>query len=265
MKRVLIRKILYCLFIAPSILLILLFSSCSADLGVFDKEDGDGYEDFYNSLDDVKFMFEKDNKMENKKYDIEKSLTNEYIIENLKWKDGAEEVELKQYVYIVIPFKRDLKVESLALYVKRDPNEVGNTGIELEFSAFYFPDSSSCPKDDKLKKFSDPDTHTITVQEETDSGTIEYTVEEEIEYPDPKKEIRISSAKYYVTRNFDDGFVLENFRQVDNSVESYVNDRCLMAKKDSYLYIRIENNSALNRNKMQPCNLSFINLLVRAI
>lgn len=259
MKKV-FKKFLYYLLITSSSLFILTLFSCSADLGIFsDKENGT--EEFYKSLGDVCGKYEGNSEFEGIDYDVEKSLTNQYVFDNLDWKDedGVKKVELRQYVYIVIPFKRDLKIEELALYLKTD--DAGANSL-VEISAFYFKDSDSCPKDDELKKHSDPDTRTVTKKDEFGN---DIQVEEEIEYADPKKESRIESATTSVTNEFESNgaFTLKGFHQA-GSEESFISDSCIMAKKDSFLYLRIENNSALNRD-LTPINISFINLLIRAV
>ena len=250
MKRTIIKKILFGLFVAPFIMFLF---SCSPDLGQFNTENG--LDDYYDCIDDLVGKYESPKgddptKMElkNQTYDLEDSITNDYIMEHLDWKDGAEKVEFRQYIYIVIPFKRDLKVESLAFFVRKDQ---ASPSAKLEFSAFYFPNSDSCPKDDKLKKSSDPDTK------------IEDGNEVVIEYADPKKELRNSSATISVTNSFD-SFVIEGFSQTFDYGTSYVSNRCLLAKEGSYLYLRIENNSALDRS-MNPISIQFINLLIRAV
>ena len=140
MKRTIIRKIIFGLFILPSILSLVFLSSCTPDVGQFNTENG-GFEDYYDCIDDLVGKYESPKaddatKMElkNQTYDLEDSITNEYIMEHLDWKDGAEKVEFRQYIYIVVPFNRDLKVESLAFFVRKDQ---GSASGELEFSAFF--------------------------------------------------------------------------------------------------------------------------------
>ena len=239
MKRTLIKKFIYCLFIA-SILFVI--TSCTPDMGVYNKEDG-GFDDYYGSFDDIVGIYDGESQMEKISYDIKDSITNDYTIENLSWENSEKKVVYKQYIYIVIPFKRDLKVESLALFVNSDPNIAKNTGISLEFSAFYFKDSSSCPDESKLKKSTDPD-----------DGT---------EYSDPLKEARVAAASLRVSHEFD-SFLLDGFHQTVDIGESYVSDKCLLAKEDSFLFIRVENNSSINKD-MTPVDISFISLLVRAV
>ncbi len=224
-------------------------------MGIFNNNDS-GFDDYYDSIGDISGKYEENNEFKNHEYDLEKSLTNEYIFQNLAWEDDNEKVDFRQYVYIVIPFKRELIIESLALFIRKDSETVIKSGQELELSFFYFPNSDLCPKDNELKKMSDPDTK---IEKDKDGNDVVV----EVNYPDPKKENRNASVKLPISSNFE-SFELKGFRQTVDYGESYVSNNCLNVKKDSYLYLRIENNSALNRN-MTPVSIQFINLLVRAI
>lgn len=244
MKRTLLKKLIRYLFIAPSLVLIVLLTSCNPDLGKYDKEDG--YDGFLDDIGDISGIYEVQDgedpnkfKFETTKYDLEDSITNEYIMQTLACQESDKEVAFKQYVYIVIPFKNDLKIESLALYVKANTK----TETKLSFSAFYFKDEDSCPETNKLKKMSD-----------ADDGT----------YSDPVETDCVASASVNVG-NYYDSFVLSGFHQTADIGKSYVADNCLLAEEDSFLYLRVENNSALNKATMTPVEISFINLLVRAI
>ena len=250
MKSIRFKKRLYYLIIVPFILSIFILSSCSPSLGIFDKQEGNfGFDDYYASFDDIIGLYDDGAvEMHLKEYDIQESITNDYTFEFNDWEDGAEKVEFQQYTYIVIPFKRDLKIDEIALFLASDPN--GASDVKLEFSLFYFKDSSSCPSRDDLKLYSDPDTKTEDGKEVV------------IEYADPKKDDRITYSTMTVYHEFD-SVVFSGFHQTTTG-DSYVSDNCLLAKDGSYLYIRVENNSALNRD-MSPVKLSFINLLVRAI
>lgn len=244
MKRTLLKKLIRYLFIAPSLVLIVLLTSCNPDLGKYDKEDG--YAGFLDDIGDINGIYEVQDgedpnkfKFETTEYDLEDSITNEYIMQFLACEESDKEVAFKQYVYIVIPFENDLKIESLALYVKANTKNVTN----LVFSAFYFKDKDSCPETKKLKKMSDADDGTYS--DPVEANRIAYT--------------SISAGNYY------DGFALSGFHQTADIGKAYVSDNCLLAEKGSFLYLRVENNSALNKATMTPVEISFINLLVRAI
>ena len=56
-----------------------------------------------------------------------------------------------------------------------------------------------------------------------------------------------------------DSYVFGGFRQVG------FQDELLHAKKDGYIYLRIENNSGFNRDTLPPARFSFINLMIRAV
>ena len=241
MKRTLLKKLLVCLFIAPFLVIIAGLTSCNPNLGKYDSEDG--LNDFLDDIDDLKGLYESkkdDDQFEFKSdtYDLEDSITNEYIMQYLACEDSSKQVPFKQFVYIIIPFTEDLKIDSLSLYVKAN----SKTAVKLEFSAFYFKNSDSCPDTDKLRKMNDAD------------GL----------YSDPVKENSVATASLSVG-NYYDGFVLSGFHQTVDIGESYVTDNCLNVKKNSYLYLRVENNSALNKTTMKPVDISFINLLIRAL
>ena len=244
MKRTLLKKLICCLFIAPSLVIIAGLTSCNPDLGKYDSESG--LNDFLDDIGDLSGLYESPksddpSQFEFKKdtYDLENSITNEYIMQNLSCENSSKQVPFKQFVYIVIPFDDDLKIESLSLYVKAN----SKTEVKLSFSAFYFKDSSSCPDQEKLRKMND-----------ADAGI----------YSDPPKENSVATASLSVG-NYYDSFVLGGFHQTVDIGESYVVENCLNAKKNSYLYLRVENNSALNKTTMNPVDISFINLLIRAL
>ena len=255
MNRALFKGIVRFISTVVSVILISFLISCSADLGKFEKMDS--YEDYYEAFGDVLGIYDDNKVAEEKSYNVKKSLFNEKIVNDLTWENDDDKVLFLEYCYIVIPFKAELKIESLALFARRD-NGTSEENVMLEFSAFYYKDSSLVPTNIKL--LTSDDTH-IVEKDDGNGNTIE--VEEEIEYDDPKKEDRISSAYLRATNSFD-GFILENFRQTGEG-ENYVKDNCLCVEDGSFLYIRIENNSGLNKETMKPCAFSFLNLLVRAI
>ena len=215
------------------------------------------YEDYYEAFGDVIGIYD-DNKVASKvNYDFSKSIFNDYIVKNLKWKSEEDKVLYKEYCYIVIQFKQEMKIDSLALYVAKDSSVSKN--VNLEFSAFYFEDESQTPQNIKLLSSDDV---RIVSKDDGNGGTIEVT--EEIEYDDPKKENRNGFSNKVVSNSFD-GFIIERFSQINDGRESYVSDNCLVVKSGSLLYIRCENNSGLNKNSLNPCSFSFMNLLVRKV
>ena len=241
-------------FVVSVILISFLFSSCTADLGKFDMNGN--YEDYYEAFGDVSGLYDNNKSVAEKTYDFERSIFNDYTV-NLEWENEEDKVSYEEYCYIVIPFKEEMKIESIVLFVAKDSSVLNN--MRLEFSAFYFRDETERPTNIKL--LTSDDTR-IVEEDDGNGGTIE--VEEEIQYDDPKKEDRNSFSIKLVNNSFD-AFELNKFRQVNDGKEAYVSDNCLNVKDGSFLYIRCENNSGLNKDTMQPCSFSFINLLVRKV
>ena len=255
MKTTLAKRVCRFTYLLVSLMSIIFLIGCSADLGKFDMTGN--YEDYYEAFDAVLGLYDDNKTVKQVSYDFQKSIFNDYIVNNLKWEHDEDKVLYKEYCYIVLQFKEEMKIESLALYVAKDPAVLNN--MNLEFSAFYFRDDTEIPHNIKL--LSSDDTK-IVEKDDGHGGTIE--VEEEIEYDDPKKENRNGFSNKIVNNSFD-GFVMEKFSQVNDGHESYVTDNCLNVKAGSFLYIRCENNSGLNKTSLNPCSFSFMNLLVRKV
>lgn len=222
------------LAIVVSFVLIFSLTACM-DLGSFNADDN--YQEYYDSFGDVEGIFDGGSHS----YDLEKSLFNAYSIEKLDWEDDDDRVAYEEYVYIVIPFEAALKIESVALFLNSE------VATDLEISAFYFDGSATAPE--KIKYKSSPDTEIIIVDE------VETKVE--IEYDDPDKSERIADALCYAKSDWG-SFILENFSQPGYT------DGYLHAGIDGLLYLRIENNSGLNKD-MQSCSFNFNGLLIRSV
>ena len=235
MKRTRTKKYLFSIVL---ILALIVFSTgCATDLGTF-SEDND-YEEYYESFGDVVGIFDGGDLS----YDVEDSLFNYTTVNELKWEDDDDAVEEKEYVYIVLPFEKEMILESVALYVKASKD------CTIYINAFYFQDDTVTPK--KIKYLSSPDTETIEVDGQP--------VEVEIEYDDPLKADRVSSAEVHLTQDEWGSFILSNFTQAGQL------DGNLHTQEDGLLYIRIENNSGFNVSTLPSCPITFINLLVRKL
>ena len=211
----------------------ILLTSCSFDLGVFEKE-GDSYQSYYDTFGEVVGIVKEDEKYN---YNVKNSLFNDTTVKSYSWEKSEYEVKEKDYVYISIPIKEVLKIESVALYVKST-----NT-INMEITSFYFPTSASIPQ--KIKFKDSPD------MSEDDPPV-------PIQYDDPAKELSLCNETIPLTEGTWTYFILEDFAQ-----EGY-EDKYLHTAKNSYLYIRVENNSGLNK-LMPSVTFTFLNLLIRAI
>jgi len=231
------KKFVHLFSIVLILALIVLSTGCAVDLGTFSEDNN--YKDYYESFGDVVGMFDGGELS----YDVEDSLFNKKTVEELTWEDDEDEVQSKEYVYIVIPFEKAMKLESIALYVKSTNDCI------LYISAFYFLNEDVTPK--KIKYLSSPDTEIIYVDDQP--------VEVEIEYDDPLMADRISSATVNLVKDKWGSFILEDFKQAGYE------DDCLHTGENGLLYIRIENNSGKNVSTLPACEVSFINMLVRKL
>ena len=225
--------------IAP-FLLTLALSSCAVNLGKFDT--GDGYKSYYDSFGEVKGLYDGGQES----YDIEESLFNDKTMKEFKWNDDADAVKEKQYLYLVLPFKASLKVETIAFYLKSPTN------ITAELSLFYFLGESGVPQ--KIKYLTSPETEPIY----DDDGNI--IGEEPIEYDDDPTILKgMIAGKLELNANSWVSVGFGGFSQ-----QGY-DDSYLHTGKDGLLYIRVDNNSGWNVGKLEPVTFTFINLLVRAV
>ncbi|MBP5216301.1 MAG: hypothetical protein J6038_00515 [Bacilli bacterium] len=220
--------------------LALLLSSCAADLGKFGKGES-GYDELYASLGDVKALYDggEDD------YDVEESLFNDETVNSFAWEDEDDAVKDREYLYLVIPFKAALTIETIAFYLYSE------TTISLEMSVFYFESELEAPE--KIRYLSSPETQIIYDEEDNPIG------EEPIVYDDPPKEY--ASIHGEVALRSGDWVSLgrANFKQ-----QGY-EDSYLHADDGGLLYLRVENNSGFNAGILPPVSFQFINLLVRAI
>ena len=214
-------------------------SACAVDLGSFEKSDG--YQSYYDSLGDVTGLYDGGSH----EYDVETSLFNKLTVEKYSWDKSDYQVYSEQYVYLIIPFEKALKIENIAfsLYCTEQAT--------MSFSLFYFLGESEAPK--KIKYWSSPDTEPIYDEDDNIIG------EKEIEYDDPDVSTAILRGEAELPKATWQSFGMANFRQ-----EGY-DDYYLHTGEDGLLYIRIENNSGWNRDTMEPTTFRFLNLMMRAI
>lgn len=218
----------------------LLISSCGPDLGVF--EDGaSGRKDYYASFGDVKGLYDGGNHS----YNVKNSLYNETTVNELSWEDDDYEVKQEEYVYLIVPFKEELKIEAVVLMINPKEN------INIEINCFYFINETYAPQN--IKYLSSPDTEIIHNEETGEDEEVE------IEYDDPPKDMSMTTIKTVFNKEEWYSFVLGDFKQ-----EGY-SDKYLHTGQNGLLYIRFENNSGFNRDTMTSISFNFINLMVRAV
>ena len=222
----------------PLLLSAFCLSACGMNLGVFEKEDG--YESYYAAFGDVKGLYDGGDH----EYDINDSLFNSKTIEEFSWDDG-DEVEKEEYVYLILPFKEKLCIEDIAIYFYADID------ANIEISVFYFQSESSAPQDIRYLTSPDPE------PEYDEEGNI--IDEGPYVYDDPDVETSVLNFPYSLRAEQWCSFVMEGFHQ-----EGY-DDKYLHTGEDGLLYLRIENNSGWNKDRLKHFSFSFINLIIRAI
>lgn len=217
-----------------------LLSSCAVSLGGFEEEGG-GYAKYYSSFGDVTGLYDGGSLS----YDIEDSLFNPYTVNSCTWEKKEYEVEKKEYVYLVLPFKTACVVDSIALYFYSDTEET------IELSAFYFLSAELAPK--KIKYLTSPDTEPIYDSEGQQIG------EKEIEYDDPPAETAAIRGSLTIPANSWTSCVMASFRQMGYE------DEYIHGGEGGCFYLRVENNSGHNKSTMKPVAFSFTNLLVHSL
>ena len=210
----------------------LFLSGCGPDLGVFEHKD---VSDYYDSFGDVTGLYDGGSK----DYDVENSLYNTSTLNDFSWEKDEYKVEYREYLYIIIPFEAELKIQAMVLYFNVQ------TTVNVKLSCFYFANDSLVPS--KIKYLSSPDTEIIDDHEE------------EILYDDPPASQALVTGEANLTQNKWMGVVLDKFQQVGH------NDNYLYTEVDSLFYLRIENNSGFNRDTMTNFSFSFTNMMVRAV
>lgn len=214
----------------------LVLSACSFDLGTFEK--GDSYSYYYNSFNQVRAKYDDGTeKGHDNKYDVDKSLFNSYTVNNLAWEKKDYEIEERQYVYLIFTIKEVLKVESIALYFKATEK------CTLSLSMFYFVNESEESVPTKIMFLS--------------SAPVEPG--ETSPYNDPPARDANVTYSGDFSKNSWKAVTFENFKQ-----ENF-KDKYLHTGTNSVIYLRIENNSGLNKGTMSPVTFTFINFMVRAV
>lgn len=235
------KRIARLVTVALSLVAMLSLTACF-DLGTFGDENGE-HKDYYDSFGEIAGIFDGGKHG----YDLEDSVFNDYTVNEMDWEDEDDEVKSEEYVYLVIPFKRAMQIESIGMFVGTDTN------VDLSVAAFYYPNESYAPA--KIKYKSSPDTEIVTVKD--DEGN-DVEVEVEIVYDDPDPSLAVAETTLYTVAGDWTDFLLENFMQ-----EGY-EDGLLHTGDNGLLYIRIDNNSGLYPD-LATCSFTFINLLIRAI
>ena len=221
---------------AACIMAILVIALCGCeDLGAFE-----GPEEYYASFGKVVFLGGA--AQSGKEYSVEEYFYNDESREEFLTDDNGvyNGVEHSDYVYVAIPLKTDLKIDSLAMYLQAKESvtlyinvyitdtlptnwkkieELGNGGAE-----------GAAISDGAFEYISDV---TLT---ETAEGEGE---DEENTYDDPTPEARVGEIAVYLEGGEWNSFTLDSFK-VDGAVKTEIE-----LKSGQYILLQIRNNSGV--------------------
>lgn len=227
-------------FFLPLLLALLLavFPGCF-DLGMFEDGEEEGYADYYAAFGKVRTLSERGTHS----YDIKDSLFNASTINDFTWEDAADAVASEPYTFIIIPCKRDMKIETLSLSLAAE--------ADVYLDVFlYVMDEASIPAS---VFFYDDDGK----EEEEDEDDEEE--EEEKQNPEDSVLSPEDAACAVVWHAEKDKFstIFANLKQ---------NGTGLAVEDGQILLIYITNNTRYGFCQgKERCSFSFMNLLIRAV
>ena len=257
-------------FVAVCITAILGIAVCGCDdLGAYENT-----EEYYDSFGDVIFIGGVADT--GVSYSVAEYFYNKESREDfLMGEDGVYGgVEHSDYVYVVIPFNKDIEMDSLAMYMQAKADVTVYINV-------YVINKDQIPENWKKIEESDiPDAQSESMSEETFEDTSEETAEESTEndtdgqeYDDPDIESRIGEVTVHLGAGKWNSFTLDSFKINDNVEKSiYVED-------GQYILLQIRNNSGVrvfDEDKklyvdeqtglvLEKAEITMTNLLVRAL
>lgn len=253
------RKIIA--FVAICITAILAVAVCGCeDLGAYN-----GTEDYYASFGDVILI--GGNAENGKKYPVEDYFYNEESRQDfLIGDDGAYKgIEQSDYVYVAIPLNRDLKMDSLAMYLQAQDD------VTLYINVYV---TDKIPTN--WKKIDEAGTvggENTEASAEAFEDTLNDTEGGVQDYDDPDPESRVGDVTLYLKGGKWSSFTLDNFK-VNNLFE-----KSIQLKSGQYVLLQIRNNSgvrdfdektglyidAQTGLALEKAEITMTNLLIRAI
>lgn len=217
------------------------------DLGNFNDEAA-----YYAAFGDVKLVYQNPNAVKkdinNKDYSIKdyfynKNTGNNFTYGDPKDEDPDEGKDIPQlpYVYMVIPVKEDLKMDSVSLYC--------NAQKTCSLDVFFYvvddlPDGGDFTK---IRLLGEPE-----YQQKLENGQ---TIYEKIDYSDPEDSLIVARTTVY----------LKNKDWVSFTVNSWHKGNTLEMKKGQFMLLRFVNNSGANTTGSPSVAFRVTNLLIRAV
>lgn len=243
------------------------------DLGEYDD-----VREYYDSFDDIIMI----NGTSREEYSVEDYFYNEDSREDfLEGDDGAYDgVEHSDYVYVAIPFKSDIEMDTFALYIHSQED------VAVYINVFVV-DVDDIPS--QWKKLSDNEVNPDGTDEQpegnsgnqteggtgdqTEGGSGDQTQDEEKTYDDPDPETRIGEITVFLKKDEWDSFVLDRF-DVNGALQNSI-----QIKNGQCILLQIRNNSGIRDYdeekqifvdpqtglELQKAELTMTNLLIRAL
>ena len=208
------------------------------DLGDFSDEDA-----YYKSFGDIRLVYATDEKeVEHEEYSVSTYFYNENTGASFEYDDektsAVESMEKLQYLYMSIPIKRDMNIESLALYFNGDKNVSVQVLVYL-LSEENLPDGGDF---NNIRLLGDPE-----YPQEPNEG------EEPVTYSDPDDQFKVATTS--VTTKKD---------QWVSFMAQWNGESALTVENGQYLVLRFINNGGLNTTPETAVAFNTTNLLVRA-
>ena len=257
-------------FVAACITAILVIAVCGCeDLGAYENT-----EEYYATFGDVIFLggAAKDGK----KYSVEEYFYNEESREDFLTDDNGvyRGVEHSDYVYVAIPLKKDIEMDSLAMFLqaKTDGTLYINVYVTDKVPANWkkideidaYGEGSAQGSDEAFEYNS---VGSLAESLEGEAGDLENT------YDDPDPETRVGEVAVYLRGGVWNSFTLNSFN-VSGALEKSIH-----LKSGQYILLQIRNNSGVRELDAETgvyvdpqsgialdrAEITITNLLIRAL
>ena len=254
------RKLLACFAICIMAVLVTALCGCE-DLGAFEST-----EDYYASFGEVVFL--GGDAGNGKAYSVDEFFYNKESKENFLTDENGVYTGVKHsdYVYIAIPLEKDLKMDSLAMYLQ------ATNDVTVYINVYV---TNKIPSNWKTVDKLDAEASGASFEYKSGEESTELIDGEsgKVSYDDPNPETRIGE----VIINLKDGvwksFTLNNFK-VNNVYENSI-----QLKDEQYILLQIRNNSGVREFDeekglwvdgqtglaLKKADITMTNLLVRAL
>lgn len=232
--------------ISVTVVLAVTLTGCF-DLGDFSDESA-----YYDAFGDVRLVYQNPNAdekdIEYEDYGIEDYFYNKNTGKNFTYgnpddeeTDEGKTIPQLSYVYMSIPVRQDMSVNSVALYI----NALQTCSLDVYF---YVVDELPNGGDfTKIWLLGEPE-----YQQKQEYGG---TVFEKIEYSDPSDTLLVAKATIQVQAGKWNSFIVDKWNG-NNAIE---------IKDEQYLLLRFINNSGVSTSGNVPLEFRVTNLLIRAV